>query len=395
MPTVDLRTTAIAVGGEAVARQADGRVVFVAGAAPDENVEVEIVDERKTFARGRVVSVLEPSPHRVDPPCPHVAAGCGGCDWQHLAVDAQHDLRLALVRDELARSGVDDAVVVAGPSVPATGERTTVRGTTDGGRFAYRRRRSEEPVPVDSCLIAHPLVEELIAEGRFGEASSVTIRAGARTGERMVLVDGDRDAVVVPDDVLVVTAAELADGSRAWIHEEAGGRRWRVSAGSFFQSGPTAADALVEVVGDAVDAHAPDAEHLVDLCCGIGLFAGTVGAGRRVTGVERSRSAVADASHNLADLDVRLVKVAMDRWRPAAADVVVADPPRSGLGKQATQAVDRTGAGLCVLVTCDLGALRRDVGLLRDAGFELVSSTTLDLFAHTGQVEVVSVFRRS
>lgn len=397
MTTVELRTTTMAVGGEAVAREPSGRVVFVSGGAPEETARVELVEERKTFARGILVGVLDPSADRVSPPCPHLWAGCGGCDWQHLAVDAQTRLREDLVRSELQRAlGADAPVVVAGPPLPPEGRRTTVRGVAGpDGRFSYRRRRSNDAVPVDSCLIAHPLVEELIAVGRFGSASSVTIRVGARTGERMVVVDGvGVEDVQVPDDVLVVSAAALAGDRRAWIHEEVAGRTWRVSAGSFFQSGPEAAEALVTVVGEAVAVHAPDAGRLVDLCSGVGLFAGTVGAGRHVIGVERSPSAVADARHNLADGDVRLVRVALERWRPAKADVVIADPARTGLGKPGVQAVDRTGAGCCVLVTCDVGALRRDARLLLDAGFRHVSSTTLDLFAHTGQVEVVSVFTR-
>lgn len=397
MTTVELRTTTMAVGGEAVAREPSGRVVFVTGGAPEETARVELVEERRTFARGVLVDVVDPSSDRVVPPCPHLWEGCGGCDWQHLAVDAQTRLRRDLVRNEVRRAlGTEDPNVVSGPPLGPDGHRTTVRGVAGpDGRFSYRRRRSNDPVPVDSCLVAHPLVEEIIATGRFGSASSVMIRVGARTGERMVVVDGvGVDDVVVPDDVLVVSAAALKGERRAWIHEEAAGRTWRVSAGSFFQSGPEAAELLVEVVGSAVATHAPGGGRLVDLCSGVGLFAGTLGEGRLVVGVERSASAVADARHNLADRDVRLVRVALERWRPAKADVVVADPARTGLGKPGVQAVDRTGAGCCVLVTCDVGALRRDTGLLLDAGFVHVSSTTLDLFAHTGQVEVVSVFTR-
>ncbi|MBX3315043.1 MAG: class I SAM-dependent RNA methyltransferase [Actinobacteria bacterium] len=396
MTTVELTTTAMAVGGEAVAREPSGRVVFVAGGMPGERVLVELVEERKTFARGAVVEVLDPSPDRVEPSCPHRRAGCGGCDWQHIAPDAQRTFRLDVVRSELERALGRAPEVVLGPAVPPVGGRTTVRGTVGvDGRFAYRQRRSNVPIEVDSCLVAHPLVEEVVAAGRFGDAREVTIRAGARTGERLVVVDGDADEVRVPDDVLVVTTAELAAGRRAWIHEEVAGRTWRVSAGSFFQAGAEAADALVEVVRGAVTTHAPDDARLVDLCCGVGLFAGTLGSGRRVVGVERDRSAVADARHNLADLDVRLVRVAMERWRPSRADIVVADPARAGLGAAGVRAVDGTRAGLCVLVSCDVGALRRDVGLLAGVGFEMTSATTLDLFAHTGRVEVVSVLQRS
>lgn len=396
MTTAELRTTALAVGGEAVARDADGRVVFVAGALPDERVRAEVVDERRRFARAITTEVLDASPDRVAPPCPHVADGCGGCDWQHVAPATQPLLRRRLVADVLAREGrVADPIVLPGPPLAPEGLRTTVRGVADAdGRFAFRRRRSHEPVAVDTCLVAHPLVDEVIGAGRFAPGSEVTIRVGARTGERLVLVTSAPGLVRVPDDVVVVGDRQVASGHRAWIHEEAAGRRWRISARSFFQASPEGAEALVAAVSDLVAAHAPDGERMVDLCCGVGLFAGTVGAGRSVVGVERSAAAVADARHNLADGDVRLVKVALARWRPSAADIVVADPARSGLGADGVAAVAGSGTPLCVLVSCDPASLGRDAALLAEAGYRHVGSTVLDLFGHTSHIEVVSGFIR-
>ena len=175
MTVLELRTTAMAVGGEAVAREASGRVVFVAGGAPDETVLVRLTDEKRSFARGHVIDVVSASPDRVAPPCPHVADGCGGCDWQHLGVTAQRRIRLEQVADVLRRQGgIAEPRVRHGVELAAERLRTTVRGTTGPeGRFAFRRRRSHDPVAVASCLIAHPLVEEIVRDGRFGEADDV------------------------------------------------------------------------------------------------------------------------------------------------------------------------------------------------------------------------------
>ncbi|MCU1351488.1 MAG: SAM-dependent methyltransferase, tRNA(uracil-5)-methyltransferase, partial [Acidimicrobiales bacterium] len=333
---------------------------------------------------------------RVVPGCPHVAEGCGGCGWQHVDHAAQLRLKRELVAEVLSRQGkVVDPAVVDGPPLATSGGRTTVRGLVSGGRFAYRRRRSHDAVPVDSCPISHPLVEELIAHGWFGDATEVTLRAGARTGERLVVVTPHAREVRVPEGVEVVGADELAKGRRAWFHEEVAGRSWRVSATSFFQARPDGADALVSVVGDAVERLAPDASRMVDLCSGVGLFAGTVGAGRRVVAVERHRPAVVDAQHNLADLDVRHVRASMGSWRPSAADVVVADPARTGLAKEGVGAVVATGADVCVLVSCDPASLGRDAGLLAAAGYHHTGTTVIDLFPHTPHIEAVSGFVRS
>ncbi|MFN8019277.1 MAG: TRAM domain-containing protein [Acidimicrobiales bacterium] len=397
MTTVEVQATAMAVGGEAVAREASGRVVFVAGALPGERVRAELADEKTRFARGTVVEVLEPSPDRVAPPCPHVAEGCGGCDWQHVAVAAQRALRAELVRDVLARqAGIADPVVVGVGDLPAEGIRTTVRGVGDeDGRFAFRRRRSHDPIAAAGCLVAHPQLVALIDDLRVAPGREVVLRIGARTGEAIAVVGPDADGTVAPDGLVVVGRDQLRAGHRAWIHEEAAGRRWRISAESFFQASPEGAEALVAEVARAIAAHAPDATRLVDLCCGVGLFAGALGADGRfesVIGVERSATAVADARHNLADLDARTIKVALARWRPSPADVVVADPARSGLAEVGARAVAGTGARLCVLVSCDPASLGRDASLLAGHGYRHVGSSVVDLFGHASHVEVVSTF---
>lgn len=396
MTTVELQTTAMAVGGEAIAREDSGRVVFVAGALPGETVTAELLDEKASFARAAVVDVLAPAPERVAPPCPHVAQGCGGCDWQHIAVEHQRELRQGIVADVLARNGkVVDPQVRPGTPLAAEHLRTTVRGVADAeGRFSFRRRRSHDLVAVDHCLVAHPAVDDIIARGSFPPGAEVVIRVGARTGERSVLVGPSSQGTSVPDDVVVVDERELEGGHRSWIHEEAAGRTWRVSARSFFQASPEGAEALVDAVDGFIAEHAPDAERLVDLCCGVGLFAGTSGRGRSVVGVERSASSVADARRNLGDVDARVVKVALARWRPSPADVVVADPARSGLGKDGVAAVAGTGAALCVLVSCDPAALGRDAALLAAAGYVHVGSVVVDLFGHSSHIEVVSGFTK-
>lgn len=232
MTTVELATTALAVGGEAIAREDSGRVVFVAGALPDEVVRVEVVEERKNHARAVVVDVLTPSKHRVEPPCGLVAHGCGGCDWQHVAEPSQPLLRRSLISDVLQRQGkVHNPTVLAGPKLSADHLRTTVKGVADSeGRFSLRRRRSHDPIHIAGCLINHPLVQEIVEESTFAPGAKVTIRAGVRTGERLVVVGPSAAGTSVPSNVTVVGESELRAGKRAWFHEEAGARLWRISA---------------------------------------------------------------------------------------------------------------------------------------------------------------------
>ncbi len=244
-----------------------------------------------------------------------------------------------------------------------------MRAAVLGGRAGFRRRRSHDVVVVDSCLVTHPAAEEVLVEGRFGDADEVVVRVGARTGDRLVVASPTATGVVVPDDVRVVGTDELDAGAEAWVHEEIAGRTWRVSARSFLQASPEAADALVDRVGAAAADLVPGAERLVDLCAGVGLFAGTVGAeASEVVAVESSRDAVADARHNLAGGPARVVRAPMARWRPDPADLVIADPPRTGLGREGVAPVLASGAAGVVLVSCDAGALGRDARLLVEGG---------------------------
>ena len=392
---MELVAEKVVAGGEALARGADGRVVLVEGAIPGERVRVELHNVKKTFARGRILEVLEPSADRVAPPCPHVAAGCGGCDWQHIAPDAQRSLRRDIVVDALTRLGkVEDAasLVTSAVALPDEDFRTSVRVLMVKGRPAFRRAYSHDPVLVDSCLVAHPLIESLIAEAKFDAVKEAEIRCGARTGERLVIAFPTTRYLELPDDVVTIGADDLEAGRTAMFAEQAAGRRWRISATSFFQTRADGADALAQLVAESV----PDtAETIVDLYSGVGLFAGTIARpGRTVIAVEGNPAAVRDAKHNLAADDVKVERADIGRWDPVPADVVIADPSRAGLGADVIGHISDTDASRVVLVACDAAALARDVRLLAAEGFSLTRATPVDLFPHTSHVEVVAVLDR-
>lgn len=401
--TTVVQAERLVAGGAALARRDDGRIVLVEGALPGERVEVEITTRRNT-ERGTVVCILEPADGRITPVCPHVADGCGGCDLAHLAVDAQIPAKVALVTDALRRLGRwSEPVVRPGPALDPWAFRTSMRLAVTDGRAGLHRSGTHEVVGLDHCAIAHPRLDELIHDGDFAGAREVTLRVGAATGERLALITPDRADVRLPDDVLVIGADELARGKRAWFHEEVAGRRWRVSASSFFQTRPDGAEALVDVVlaqlADVLDGADPDRPStLVDAYSGVGLFTGSLLAGRpgwRALCAEHSRAAVADARVNLADLDAKIVATTVERLRVPRADAVVADPSRTGLGRQAADALAGTAATRIVLVSCDPAAAGRDTALLIERGYAPVEVVVVDLFPHTHHTETVTRFDRT
>lgn len=381
---LELVATTMVAGGSALARDAEGQVVFIDGALPGERVRVAVETERRGYRTAGLVEVLEPSSSRVAPPCPELANGCGACQWQHVEPDAQRSLKLDIVLDALRRIGGLEEV----PNQPTIelapwAFRTTVRLAVTDGRAGFRAARSHASVAIDDCLVAHPLLVPLITDARYARADEVLLRCGSRTGERLAAPTPSRKGIVVPGDV-----------RSDFIHEEAAGQRWRISAASFFQTRADGVDELARLVVAAAD-DLGAATTALDLYSGVGLFAGVLAArGWSVTAVESSTSAVADARVNLRSPTVKVVSADVTKWKPAAADFAVADPSRKGLGRSGVAVIDKSGARRLVLVSCDAASLGRDTALLRDAGFAMTSLTPVDLFPHTFHVEVVSVFDR-
>lgn len=382
-----LNTTAMATDGRAVARSASGKVVFVEGALPGETVAVEWLSDHARYSTARAVRVLSPAPERTEPPCPRLAEGCGGCQWQHITPEAQRRFKASMIAETLRRiGGLPDAPLAPSISLDPWNWRTTIRVGVLGGRAALRQGRSHELVPLDGCLIAHPLLSPLLVGRRYGQARAVVLRCGARTGERLAAPSPADAELDLPGDVL-----------RHHFHEEAAGRRWKVSAGSFFQSRPDGADVLSGLVADAAAelAGRTGKRRAVDAYAGVGLFAGVLAErGWAVVAVEGSGRSAGDARTNLAGMEVDVVRSDVTRWRPVPAEMVVADPSRAGLAAAGVAVLAATRAARIVLISCDVASLGRDAGLLVGAGYRLRSVQPVDMFPQTWHVEVVSVFDR-
>lgn len=377
-------------GGECLARHVDGRVMFVRGAVPGDEVSVAPVDERSDWSRSEVTEIHHGGPHRTTPPCQRHLEGCGGCDWQHVVVDAQIGAKRDIVRDALRRTArMPDARLVVGSTVSSEQYRTTVRVVGDAdGRPSYRAARSHDTVPAAGCLVAHPGLQQVLTDTRLSPGLEMTLRVSAATGAVTARWDTKKGEVSGLGE-------HVFAGSRAFLEEDVAGHRFRVSAGSFFQSGPEAAELLVA----AVQRHAPEldgADTVLDTYAGVGLFAAAAtNPSSSLITVETSRSAVNDCHVNLEGRNAEIVREQFGRWRPAAGtviDVAIADPARSGLGKPGVGALKASGAPVVVLVSCDPVSLARDAGLLAKAGYDHVVTEVLDLFPHTHHVECVTRF---
>ena len=362
-------------GGHCVAR-VDGKVVFVRHALPGEVVEVAITeDTHERYARGDAVRILESVHGRVAAPCPVAGpGGCGGCDLQHADLATQRELKRLVVAEQLSRLGQYewDGHVEAVPPASGLGWRTRMRyQVTADGRLGLRAHRSHEVValPEQGCLLAHPA--QVVPAGDFVPGTEVVV--AGRGEQSAVIVDGT-----------------LVHGN-ASVTEHAAGRTWQVSADGFWQVHEAAAETLVEAVMSGLDVRG--GETAWDLYCGVGLFAGPlVDAGVSVRGVEMSRTAVQEASRNVpeARFEAGRVEQVVRRW-PGRVDLVVCDPPRTGVGKAVVEQVVRRRPRRVAYVACDPAALGRDVGTFAGSGYTVRSLRAFDIFPMTHHVECVAI----
>jgi tRNA/tmRNA/rRNA uracil-C5-methylase (TrmA/RlmC/RlmD family) len=317
--------------------------------------------------------VREAAPGRVQPPCAWArAGGCGGCDFQHADPAVTRELKAAVLAEQLRRlAGIERAVEVEELPGGALGWRHRVRLAVDElGRPGLRAHRSHDVLPIADCPIAPAGVLPPVLEHRFTPGAEVE-----------VVVDADG-------------AVHVGDGPAV---QRAAGREWLLSPGVFWQVHPALADALAAVVAEW--AAAPAGGTAWDLYGGVGLFAsvlaGQVGPDGEVVVVESAARAVADGRAALADLpQVGWRTGRVEHVLPGLTgrpDVVVADPPRRGLGRELVDALCAREPERVVHVACDPAALARDVALFEERGYRLAELRAFDAFPMTHHFESVAL----
>jgi 23S rRNA (uracil1939-C5)-methyltransferase len=427
----ELRLDKLTYGGDAMGRLPDSRAVFVPFGLPGERVRVRLTEEKKNFARGEIIEILEPSKDRIEPKCKHFflpqnpplpegeAPGvrentrpCGGCHYQNLPYEKQLQAKTDILIDQLKRIGkIENPPVqkMAACPNPWNYRNHAQFHLTKDGKLGY-----VSPLPlgeglgvraISECYLPEHSINELWHQLEFEPEANIE-RVSLRVG-----VDDDLMLVLVSKSPELPELEIEAGISVAHVYEEntvviAGSdhilmrvldRNFKVSAASFFQVNTVMAGKMVEHLFASLPVSMSTT--LLDVYCGVGLFSAFLAPKcGHVIGIESSESSCEDFAVNLDEYDnVELYEDKAEVVIPhleVKPDIVLLDPPRAGLDKAVVDGILKLNPCLIAYVSCDPSTLARDAARFINGGYALKEVTPFDLFPQTYHIESISIFER-
>ena len=399
-----------------------GKAVFVPFVLAGEKVEAAVTEEKPGFVRARATAIVESSPHRIPPACRYHTR-CGGCHYQHARYEHQLEIKKEILRENLRRIAKLEleCEIQAHPSPPwnyRNRSRLQVR-TRPEFAVGYFKFAAHELLPVEECPISSPLINRGIAvlwqAGRAGNAldglREVEFFANADDTklllELLCAPEARRAAVrswaedlcaAMPEIAGVVAFREAQKGVQeqmvavgaSELDYQTRTASYRVSAGAFFQTNRFLTCELINLV-----AAGRCGDLALDLYAGVGLFSTALACGiRHIVSVEMSQTAVKNLQYNL-PANGKAVRATAGQYlaestaRAARPDLVVVDPPRSGLGDAVARSLASTAAPRVTYVSCDPATLARDLVPLQAAGYRVEEIHLVDLFPQTYHLESI------
>ena len=433
-------------GGEGLARlpaddRGPGKAVFVPFVLPGERVEATLREQKPSFARAHADRILEASPRRIQPRCPYFQS-CGGCHYQHASYEHQLEIKTAILRENLRRiAKIElDTEVKIHPSPPWNYRNRTRLQVQGAPEFAlgYFKFNSHELVPVEECPISSPLINRAIGAtwklGREGRVPSAVreIELFANADDTKLLAEvycageitnaAEEFAAELKNAVAEIVGSVFVEGPASKAGRDSDPPRlgvsgddnltydtklasYRVSAGAFFQVNRHLTDELVNIVAGTGRGSGRDADWIaggdagatgtaLDLYAGVGLFSSVLNREfERVIAVEPSPTSHADLLYN-SPANVKAVRATTEQYLENAAgklrpELVIVDPPRSGLGEKVIRGLVKLNAPRIIYVSCDPATLSRDLGRMLPSGYRLEEAHLVDLFPQTYHLESV------
>lgn len=377
-------------GGEGLARY-QGAVIFVPASAPGDQLQVRIISQERSLYRATLIKVLEAGAARRTPPCPYVGS-CGGCQLQHLNYEAQLKAKAAFISEALRRVGrIDWPEPVEVQHAAEWAYRSRVQFKLDRSQqplqIGFYKLGSHEVCDVENCQILLPSLNQALQQLRAAEP---TLFDSKVPYSKLDIVAGDEGL-----------AANQAVGlPQVGVQQKILGINYSFDPNCFFQVNRLMLQNLVETV---ITGHKGGIA--LDLYAGVGLFALQLARNyQHVIATEVNAQASYWARQNIKDSglsNVEYYALSTERWlsqyarKTKGVELVVLDPPRVGITRKALTQIVSMNPREIVYVSCDPNTLARDLRILLDSGYKLVSVTGLDLFPQTYHIETVAKLQRA
>ncbi len=423
---MEVKIEKLVYGGKGLGK-IDGKTCFVPYVLPEETVKVEVVKEKKSFVECDLVSVIEPSPYRIDPPCKYFKY-CGGCDYQHIPYEKQVDIKKEILEETLSRIGKIENLKIEKviPSLEPFRYRNRTQLKIYGEKVGFYKRDSKEIVNIDTCL----LLKEDLDRGINGVRNTLPFLTFQPVEAHLYSSNQDEMLVkfIYPRRIKrfplglkhlrqfisknvkgVGIYRRKPDGyterlftiGNIFAFEKVEDITYRVSIDSFFQVNRFQVSNLInEVKGFFKD---KKYKTVIDLYCGVGTLTLPVAEfSENVIGIESNPYAVQDANHNRKLNNIKNASFIRMESRDAVSiieekkpEAIIVDPPRTGLSKKIIEKINSTfSIEKVVYVSCNPSTLARDINLFKEGNFKLKSVGMIDMFPQTYHIESIILLER-
>lgn len=406
----DLILTTFTYGGDAMGRLEDGRAVFVPFGLQGERVRVRLTEEKKNFARGNIIEILEPSKDRIAPKCKHFGV-CGGCHYQNLPYEKQLTAKTEILIDQLKRIGkIENPPVqqmVACPN-PWNYRNHLQFSLSRDGKLGFQMPNSNQVISITECHLPESNINHFWYQLEFEPGTNierVSLRAGT-DDDLMLVLESDSpespeleiEAGISISHIYEENTVVIAGNDHIFIRVL--DRNFKVSAASFFQVNTVMAEKMVNHLITRLPI--TPSSTLLDIYSGVGLFSAFFAPKcGRVIAIESSESSCEDFVVNLDEFDnVELYEGMAEEVLPglvgqiANLSYAIVDPPRAGLDKHVVDEILKLSPQVIAYVSCDPSTLARDAARLINGGYRLKEVTPFDLFPQTYHIESISLFEK-
>ncbi len=391
--------------GRGIAR-IDNVVTFISGALVDELVEFEIVKKSKSFNEGRINLIIEENKNRVIPKCPYYGK-CGGCDLMHMNYESQLKFKEKRVKDTIYKFTKLDVLIK--PIIKSNeiyNYRNKITFHVSNNKIGYYEKNSNDFIPINNCLLCDNEINALISKIEtinLTNVSKVIIRISKYNKEKMIILETTKDIDVssLSDDCIVylnINNKYICKSNNKKIIEKMGDLKFNISPSAFFQVNTFEAIKLYDKVKEY--AALKGKEKVLDLYCGtgtIGLYLAE--QAEKVYGIEINEEAIKDANENKKLNNIKNAEFYslnanqfLNKIKEKI-DVLILDPPRSGLDKKTIDSILKLNPQKIIYVSCDVATLARDLDILKEF-YNIKEATPVDMFPNTYHCESVCILER-